>query len=118
MSTEAAAHSGHFENYKGFTSGKFAMWLFLASDAMGFMGLIGAYMVLRISSDNWMVNDLDPPFGIDLTAFMTFLLIVSSVTMVKAFAESGFLSPCDQHLLMIAAVFRDHNRAEGGASSV
>ena len=84
MSTEAAAHSGHFENYKGFTSGKFAMWLFLASDAMGFMGLIGAYMVLRISSDNWMVEALDPPFGINLTAFMTFLLIVSSVTMVKA----------------------------------
>ncbi|MHC4939474.1 MAG: cytochrome c oxidase subunit 3 [Planctomycetota bacterium] len=87
MSTEAAAHSGHFENYRGFTSGKFAMWLFLASDAMGFMGLIGAYMVLRISSDNWMVNDLDPPFGIDLTAFMTFLLIVSSVTMVKALSS-------------------------------
>jgi len=84
VSTDAAAHSGHFENYKGFTSGKFAMWLFLASDAMGFMGLIGAYMVLRISSDNWMVEALDPPFGIDLTAFMTFLLIVSSVTMVKA----------------------------------
>jgi heme/copper-type cytochrome/quinol oxidase subunit 3 len=84
MSTETAAHSAHFENYKGFSSGKFAMWLFLASDAMGFMGLIGAYMVLRISSDNWMVEALDPAFGIDLTAFMTFLLIVSSVTMVKA----------------------------------
>jgi len=84
MSTDAAAHSPHFENYKGFTSGKFAMWLFLASDAMGFMGLIGAYMVLRISSSNWMVEALDPPFGINLTALMTFLLIMSSVTMVKA----------------------------------
>jgi len=60
------------------------MWLFLASDAMGFMGLIGAYMVLRISTDNWKVEALDPNFGINLTAFMTFLLIVSSVTMVKA----------------------------------
>jgi len=77
-------HSGHFENHKGFTSGKFAMWLFLASDAMGFMGLIGAYMVLRISSGNWMVEKLDPEFGINLTAGMTFLLILSSVTMVKA----------------------------------
>ena len=60
------------------------MWLFLASDAMGFMGLIGAYMVLRITSDNWHDKLLDPNFGINLTAFMTFLLIVSSVTMVKA----------------------------------
>lgn len=84
-------HSGHFENYKGFTSGKFAMWLFLASDAMGFMGLIGAYMVLRISSANWVINALDPEFGINLTAGMTFLLILSSVTMVKALSaiQSG-----------------------------
>ncbi|MEM8885161.1 MAG: cytochrome c oxidase subunit 3 [Planctomycetota bacterium] len=89
MSTDAPSIPAHipghgYENFRGFTSGKFAMWLFLASDAMGFMGLIGAYMVLRISSDNWMDNALDPAFGIPLTAFMTFLLIVSSVTMVKA----------------------------------
>jgi heme/copper-type cytochrome/quinol oxidase subunit 3 len=67
-----------------FTNGKLAMWLFLASDAMGFMGLIGAYMVLRITSSNWMHPALDPEFGINLTAFMTFVLILSSVTMVTA----------------------------------
>jgi heme/copper-type cytochrome/quinol oxidase subunit 3 len=67
-----------------FTSGKLAMWLFLASDAMGFMGLIGAYMVLRISSSNWQITGRDPNLGIGLTAFMTFLLILSSVTMVTA----------------------------------
>jgi cytochrome c oxidase subunit 3 len=94
MSTDAASpnleHSPmltHYENHKGFSSGKFAMWLFLASDAMGFMGLIGAYMVMRISSANWMVNALDPVFGINLTAGMTFLLILSSVTMVKALSS-------------------------------
>ncbi|MHC4954471.1 MAG: cytochrome c oxidase subunit 3 [Planctomycetota bacterium] len=85
MSTETAvAHTTHHEYMPAFSSGKFAMWLFLASDAMGFMGLIGAYMVLRMSSDNWHDKALDPNFGINLTAFMTFLLIVSSVTMVKA----------------------------------
>ncbi len=70
----------------GFTPGKLAMWLFLASDAMGFMGLIGAYMVARISSHDWQIPGRDPDFGIGLTAFMTFLLIVSSVTMVTALA--------------------------------
>ena len=70
-----------------FTNGKLAMWLFLGSDAMGFMGLIGAYIVLRITSPNWENPKLDPPFGINLTAFMTFLLIVSSVTMVTALSR-------------------------------
>ena len=68
----------------GFTPGKLGMWLFLASDAMGFMGLIGAYMLLRIASTDWQVPGRDPDFGIQLTAFMTFVLIVSSVTMVTA----------------------------------
>ncbi len=67
-----------------FTPGKLGMWLFLASDAMGFMGLIGAYMVLRISSSDWQVPGRDPNFGIALTGGMTFLLILSSVTMVTA----------------------------------
>jgi len=66
-----------------FTNGKLAMWLFLGSDAMGFMGLIGAYMVLRITSPNWQTV-YDPHLGIPLTAFMTFVLICSSVTMVTA----------------------------------
>jgi len=70
-----------------FTPGKLAMWLFLGSDAMGFMGLIGAYMVLRITSPDWENPALDPPFGVGLTAFMTFLLIVTSVTMVTALAR-------------------------------
>ncbi len=70
-----------------FTNGKLAMWLFLGSDAMGFMGLIGAYIVLRITSPDWMNPKLDPGFGINLTGFMTFLLIVSSVTMVTALAK-------------------------------
>lgn len=74
-----ATRRGH-----SFTPGKLAMWLFLGSDAMGFMGLIGAYMVLRITSANWFRPEFDPPLGISLTAFMTFVLICSSVTMVTA----------------------------------
>ena len=69
-----------------FTWGKLGMWLFLGSDLMGFMGLIGLYMVLRISASDWQLPG-DPSFGIPLTAFMTFILIMSSVTMVTALAR-------------------------------
>ena len=63
------------------TLGKLGMWMFLAGDAMGFGALIVGYGALRIYSANW-----PPPsevLGIPLTAFMTFVLICSSVTMVK-----------------------------------
>ena len=60
--------------------GKLGMWLFLAGDAMSFGCLIVGYGILRHASANWPVpKDV---LGINLTAFMTFLLIVSSVTMV------------------------------------
>lgn len=63
------------------------MWLFLGSDGMSFMGLIAAYVALRIG--NWSVwPDPTVILGIDLTAANTFLLICSSVTMVKAFAAA------------------------------
>lgn len=61
--------------------GKLGMWVFLAGDAMSFGGLICAYAALRIGDPNWPI-----PYehlGIALTAVMTFLLICSSVTMVK-----------------------------------
>jgi len=64
--------------------GKLGMWLFLAGDAMSFGGLIVGYGILRHASNNWPVpKDV---LGINLTAFMTFLLIVSSVWMVLALA--------------------------------
>ena len=60
--------------------GKLGMWVFLAGDAMSFGGLIVGYGILRNGSSNWPVPS--HVLGINLTAFMTFLLICSSVTMV------------------------------------
>ena len=64
--------------------GKLGMWMFLAADAMSFGALLAGYGALRAGSTDWPVpaNVL----GISLTAFMTFLLICSSVTMVLALA--------------------------------
>ncbi len=64
--------------------GKLGMWVFLIGDTMSFGALLAAYAAIRIGAGviGWV-----PPneiLGISLTAFMTFLLICSSVTMVKA----------------------------------
>jgi heme/copper-type cytochrome/quinol oxidase subunit 3 len=64
--------------------GKLGMWNFLAADAMSFGGLLAGYGALRYGDPNWPVPS--SILGIQLTAGMTFLLIVSSVTMVEALA--------------------------------
>jgi len=71
---------------------KLGMWVFLASEVMFFTGLIGAYIILRFGTDAWALPGLPleeggTPLNIQLTALNTFLLICSSVTMVKAFAS-------------------------------
>jgi len=57
------------------------MWIFLAGDAMSFGGLICGYAALRIGNPNWPTPST--VLGVPFTAVMTFLLICSSVTMVK-----------------------------------
>jgi heme/copper-type cytochrome/quinol oxidase subunit 3 len=70
----------------GVTWGKLMMWLFLCSDAMSFGGLLAAYAAIRAGSDSWpQPNQI---LNIPLTAFNTFVLICSSVSMVWAFAAA------------------------------
>jgi heme/copper-type cytochrome/quinol oxidase subunit 3 len=88
MSEVAAAHGAVVEPQESPLTpeswGKLGMWLFLAGDAMSFGGLIVGYGILRHASKTWPVPA--EVLGINLTAFMTFLLIVSSVWMVLALA--------------------------------
>ncbi len=87
MSEAVAAHGGAEPAETPLTPeswGKLGMWLFLAGDAMSFGGLIVGYGILRHASKTWPVPA--QVLGINLTAFMTFLLIVSSVWMVLALA--------------------------------
>lgn len=67
--------------------GKLGMWLFLVGDAVGFGTLLAGYGVMRATSADW--PDPIQVLGINLTAAMTFLLICSSVTMVKALEWLG-----------------------------
>lgn len=75
--------------------GKLMMWYFLVSDAFTFAGFLIAYGALRFSSPTWPVPDFvfsTAPFDIHgapliFVTFMSFLLILSSVTMVRAVQE-------------------------------
>ncbi|MGH7569399.1 MAG: cytochrome c oxidase subunit 3 [Gemmatimonadales bacterium] len=64
---------------------KLGMWVFLASDVMFFTALIGSYIILRFGvREPW--AQPNAVLNVPLTAFNTFLLICSSVSMVKAYA--------------------------------
>ncbi|MBK0381304.1 cytochrome c oxidase subunit 3 [Mucilaginibacter segetis] len=77
--------------------GKMMMWFFLLSDAFTFSSLLIAYGALRFSSNSWPAPDLvfqSVPGLIEhgaplvFVGLMTFILILSSVTMVLA-VEAG-----------------------------
>ncbi len=85
----------HSKRTLGFSPGKFAMWLFIAQDAMGFVGLLSAYIVIRsahpgsewiptVGEYGWEGHQGLPPLAPVLTGINTFILIVSSFTMVLA----------------------------------
>jgi cytochrome c oxidase subunit III len=66
--------------------GKFAIWLFLATEIMFFTGLIGTYIVLRMGTPAW--PDPEERLAVGITAINTFILICSSATMVKAVEQA------------------------------
>ncbi len=77
--------------------GKLMMWYFLLSDAFTFSGFLISYGALRFASKTWPVPDFvfnKVPFyhgetntPLIFVTFMTFVLIASSVTMVRAVQE-------------------------------
>ena len=75
--------------------GKLMMWYFLVSDAFTFAGFLIAYGALRFSMPTWPEPDFvfaSFPFvkahwPLVFVTFMTFVLIFSSVTMVRAVQE-------------------------------
>jgi cytochrome c oxidase subunit 3 len=64
---------------------KLGMWVFLLSEVMFFTALIGSYVILRSARPEAFTAPGEV-LNVPLTAFNTFVLICSSVTMVKAFA--------------------------------
>jgi heme/copper-type cytochrome/quinol oxidase subunit 3 len=67
---------------------KLGMWVFLGSEVMFFTALIGSYIILRFAHPAAFPGPKSGILNIPVTAVNTFLLICSSVTMVKAFASA------------------------------
>ena len=77
----------------GASYGKMMMWFFIMSDALTFSGFLGAYGLIRFKFINsWPIADevfthipfVHGNYPMYYVAFMTFILIFSSVTMVLA----------------------------------
>lgn len=80
----------------GVSYGKLMMWYFLVSDAFTFSALLIAYGTIRFSSPTWadpnevfnampFLHGVDAPLG--FVSIMTFILILSSVFVVRAVQE-------------------------------
>ena len=69
----------------GVYNAKLGMWIFLGSEVMFFTALIGSYIILRFGTTGAWAQPA-AVLNVALTAVNTFLLICSSVSMVKAFA--------------------------------
>jgi cytochrome c oxidase subunit III len=92
--TDSELWEGGKEPFKA-SYGKLMMWYFLVSDAFTFAGFLIAYGALRFSMPTW--PEADFVFGsfpfvkahwpLVFVTFMTFVLIFSSVTMVRAVQE-------------------------------
>ncbi len=92
--TAAAAHPGHGHahgdapwppdaQFGSATPAKLAMWFFLLSDLLTFVGLLLGYGILRAAATTWR-HPGEPALNLPFTLLLTGVLIVSSVTMLAA----------------------------------
>jgi cytochrome c oxidase subunit III len=103
VSSSAPKAARKLDIFGNATHGKVGMWVFLVTDAMTFAGFLIGYAILRVRTPEW--PHPATYLGINLSAFMTFLLICSSVTMVLAQAagEEKKIGKMLRYLLLTAA---------------
>lgn len=81
MSSAALSHDEHEGHASAPQSTcRFGMIMFLASEAMLFAGLIGGYIVLRLSQPQWPPFPDSPKLPVLLTGINTIFLVASSFT--------------------------------------
>ena len=83
--TAAGAHdaSEHGHSSTGISNTKLAMWLFLGSECLLFGGLISTYLLYKNRIADGAIGPSDV-FDIEFTSVSSFVLLVSSLTMVLA----------------------------------
>jgi len=86
------------------TPGTVGMWVFLATDAMGFGGLLLAYAVLRVQAATW--PDAESRLNRPLALGLTMLMIASAATVTAgaAAARAGLRRRASVLLLATAAL--------------
>jgi heme/copper-type cytochrome/quinol oxidase subunit 3 len=80
-------HAAHGHTTTGLSNNKLGMWLFLGSECLLFGGLIATYMLYRGRSGGAEVSP-DQVWDIPLTSVSSFVLLMSSLTMVLAVAAA------------------------------
>lgn len=83
MATDAVPVTQMKMRTTGVDSRKLAIWVFLASEVIFFSGLIGTGILLRVLSPAAEWAEPGEVLNVPLTSLNTFILIVSSVTVVK-----------------------------------
>ena len=77
-------HDAHETNY-GMSDNKMAMWLFLSSDCLLFGALISSFLLYRTNiGDGTPFSEPADVFDIPFTSLSSFILLMSSLTMVLA----------------------------------
>lgn len=77
-------HGGHgYATNTGISNTKLAMWLFLASESLLFGGLITTYLLYKVPAPDTGVGPQEL-FDIPFTSVSSFILLMSSLTMVLA----------------------------------
>jgi heme/copper-type cytochrome/quinol oxidase subunit 3 len=77
-------HGGHgFATNTGISNTKLAMWLFLGSECLLFGGLITTYLLYRTPAPGTGIGPADL-YDIPFTSITSFVLLMSSLTMVLA----------------------------------
>jgi len=94
MSAHAATHDHHGPvawprdaQYGTATPGKIGMWIFLVSDAFSFAAFLIANGILRSGAAVWQQPG-EPPLGINFTAGLTVLLVLTSLTNVIGYTAA------------------------------
>lgn len=88
----------------GIDTRKLAVWFFLASEIIFFTALIGGSLLLRVRTGEWVLpNEV---LNVPLTSLNTFILIVSSLTVVNALSaiERGDQRMLKRWLIATAAL--------------
>ncbi len=85
---ETSVDDGHDEHTStGISNVKLAMWVFLGSECLLFGGLISTYLLYKTKGDGKTVpTDV---FDIPFTSISSFVLLMSSLTMVLALSAVG-----------------------------